>query len=302
MRVLITGGAGFIGSNLVSALQNKADITILDNLRTGSLENLRGLKYMFIGGSITNKTAVSVAMRDIDYVFHLAALTSVQESITNIEECVDINSYGLLNVLECANTNNVKKVIFASSAAVYGDAIAIETSTVNPKSPYAITKLKGEIYTNLNSSNNISFRFFNVFGPNQAASNDYSSVIPIFINKALNNKTICINGDGEQTRDFIFVNDIVNALIYSTRNDMSGVYNIGYGNSISINELANSIITFTNSNSRITHTDAKHGEVLHSCSKINKLLSTGYTFTNSFEEGLKKTINNIVDNQYTNCK
>jgi len=293
MRILITGGAGFIGSNLAALLQDKADITILDNLRTGSLDNLRGLKYRFIGGSINNKSAIKAAMKDIDYVFHLAALTSVQESITNIEECVEINSYGILNVLECARYNKVKKVIFASSAAVYGDDLTIETCTAKPKSPYAITKLKGELYTTLNNANNTSFRFFNVFGPKQSVNSDYASVIPIFISKALRGEDIVIYGDGQQTRDFIFVKDIVNALYYATYTDMPGIYNIGYGSSITINELANSIIRLTGSNSRIIHAPTKSGEVLHSRSNNAKLYYTGFTFTSSFDEGLKETIKEI---------
>ena len=293
MRILITGGAGFIGSNLTALLQGKADVTVLDNLRTGSLDNLQGLNYNFVGGSITNRSAVNAAMKNIDCVVHLAALTSVQESIQNIEECVEINSSGLLNVLECAQNANVKKVIFASSAAVYGDTLPTETSLLKPESPYAITKLKGEMYVSMYSECSVSFRFFNVFGPKQSPNTTYASAIPLFIKQALNDEDITIYGTGEQTRDFVFVDDIVSAIWYAINNSITGTYNVSYGKSTTINNLVNKILELTKSKSNVIHAAANQGEVMHSCGDNKKIQEQGFRFTTSFERGLIKTIKSI---------
>ena len=172
MKILITGGAGFIGSHIVEMYQGRAEeIRILDNLRTGYLHNLEGLEHTFIEGSVTDRELVKKAVEGVDYIFHLAALVSVPESMEKPGECVDINVHGLLNVLEEASAAGVKKLVFASSAAVYGDNPSVpktETMIPEPRSPYAITKVDGEYYLgmfqNEGKLETAAIRFFNVFG------------------------------------------------------------------------------------------------------------------------------------------
>ena len=218
MRVLITGGAGFIGSHLVEHFQGKADVRVLDSLRSGYRANLEGFDVEFIEGDIRDRKAVDAAMKDVDYVFHLAAMISVPESMTKITECIEINNTGMINVLESAAENGVKKLCFSTSAAIYGDnpvVPKVETMFPEPKSPYAITKLDGEYYCGMFTKEGrlqtACLRYFNVFGPRQDPKSAYAAAVPIFIAKALNNEDITVFGDGEQTRDFVFVKDVVAA-------------------------------------------------------------------------------------------
>jgi len=193
MKILVTGGAGFIGSHIVEHYQESgAEIRVLDNLRTGYRHNLDGLRHHFIEGSVTDRALVRQAVDGVDYVFHLAAMVSVPESMANPGECVDINVHGLLNVLEEAAAAGVRKLVFASSAAVYGDNPTVpktETMLPEPKSPYAITKLDGEHYLGLFQREGLletaALRFFNVFGPRQDPNSAYAAAVPIFIRKAL---------------------------------------------------------------------------------------------------------------------
>ncbi|MDH3981948.1 MAG: NAD-dependent epimerase/dehydratase family protein, partial [Kiritimatiellaceae bacterium] len=212
MRVLVTGGAGFIGSHIVEHFQGKANVRVLDNLRTGYLKNLEGMDHEFIEGSIMDRGVVRTAVEGVDYIFHMAAMISVPESMGKPIECVEINTTGTLVVLEEAAKAGVKKMCFSSSAANYGDnpvVPKIETMLPEPKSPYAITKLDGEYYCDLfNREGKLAtgvMRYFNVFGPRQDPGSAYAAAVPIFIDKAVKNETITIFGDGEQTRDFIYV-------------------------------------------------------------------------------------------------
>ncbi len=223
MKILITGGAGFIGSHIAELYQSLAkEIRILDNLRTGYRHNLEGLRHTFIEGSVTDRDLVRKAVEGVDYVFHMAALVSVPESMAKPGECVDINVHGLLNVLEEASAAGVRKLVYASSAAVYGDNPTVpklETMLPEPKSPYAITKLDGEYYLgmfqNQGSLETAAIRFFNVFGPRQDPKGAYAAAVPIFIEKALRGEDITVFGDGGQTRDFIYVKDIAGALAFA---------------------------------------------------------------------------------------
>ena len=297
MRVLITGGAGFIGSHIAEYFNGKAEIRIFDNLRTGYKHNLDGLDVEFIEGDICDRAAVKAAMQGVDYVFHLAAMVSVPESMFKPGECVDINVHGLLNVLEEAAAAGVKKLCFSTSAAIYGDNPVVpklETMIPEPKSPYAITKLDGEYYckmfTQEGKLQTACLRYFNVFGPRQDPKSAYAAAVPIFIEKALNNEDLTIFGDGEQTRDFVFVKDVVAANAFFAQSEFTGVHNIAYGGKITINDLASEIIRLTNSKSKIIHLPERAGDVKHSMAAVDKLKATGFVPNHTFAEALAYTI------------
>ncbi len=299
MKILITGGSGFIGSHIVEHYQDTADeIRVLDNLRTGYRKNLDGLKHVFLEGSVTDREAVAKAVEGIDYVFHLAALVSVPESMAKPGECVDINVHGLLNVLEASVAAGVKKLVFASSAAIYGDNPTVpklESMLPEPKSPYAITKLDGEYYLDLftreRGLETAAIRFFNVFGPRQDPKGAYAAAVPIFIEKALKGEDITVHGDGEQTRDFIYVKDIVGALSFAVETPgVTGVFNAGYGGQMTINDLASKIITSAGSASKVIHGAERAGDVKHSRSSADKLRSAGWQPVHPLDEALAKTL------------
>lgn len=296
-RILITGGSGFIGSHIAEYFNGKAEIRILDNLRSGYRRNLDGLDVEFIEGDVRDRAAVARAMEGCDHVFHLAAMVSVPESMFKIEECVDINVNGLLVVLEESAKAGVEKLCFSSSAAIYGDnpvVPKVETMLPEPKSPYAITKLDGEFYCNLFTQNGklktACLRYFNVFGPRQDPKSAYAAAVPIFTAKAVAGEDLTVFGDGEQTRDFIYVKDIVEANVFMAEHDFTGVYNIAYGGSITINDLVARIVKVTNSRSRIVHLDERPGDVKHSMAAVDRLRSTGFRPKHSFDAGMEETI------------
>lgn len=299
MKILVTGGSGFIGSHIVQHYQGLAEeIRVLDNLRTGYRKNLDGLKCTFIEGSVTDRELVRKAVQDVDYIFHLAALVSVPESMAKPDECVNINVHGLLNVLGEAAAAGVKKLVLASSAAIYGDNPTVpklETMLPEPKSPYAITKLDGEYYLNMFQQEGrletAALRFFNVFGPRQDPKGAYAAAVPIFIEKAVKNEDIIIFGDGGQTRDFIFVKDIVGALVFAAETPgVTGVFNAGYGGQITIEDLATGLIKAANSSSKILHAPERAGDVRHSRASADKLLNAGWVPRHSLDEGLNATL------------
>jgi UDP-glucose 4-epimerase len=298
MKILVTGGAGFIGSHIVEHYQKRAsEIRVLDNLRSGYRHNLDGLAHTFIEGPVTDRALVREALRDVDLVFHLAALVSVPESMRKPLECVAINVCGLLNVLEESAAAGVRKLVFASSAAIYGDNPVVpklETMTPEPMSPYAITKLDGEYYLDLfqreGRLQTAALRFFNVFGPRQDPKGAYAAAVPIFIEKAVRGDDLTIFGDGAQTRDFIYVKDIVGALAFAAENPaVTGVFNAGYGGQITINQLAAEIIATAGSGSRVIHAPERPGDVRHSRASADKLLAAGWRPQHTIEEGLAAT-------------
>jgi UDP-glucose 4-epimerase len=298
MRILITGGSGFIGSHLVEHFQGFADVVVFDNLRSGHRSNLDGLAHTFIQGSVTDRATVDQAMQGVDFVFHLAAMISVPESMERPHECAEINVLGLLNVLESATAAGVKKLVLASSAAIYGDnpvVPKVETMFPEPKSPYAITKLDGEYYLEMfrreGKLDTASLRFFNVFGPRQDPKSAYAAAVPIFMQKAFAGEDITIFGDGEQTRDFIYVKDIVAALVHAaTHPDLHGTHNVGYGDSMTVNDLATRILRLSGSSSEIVHLPERPGDVKHSRASIDKLLATGFRHVSSLDQGLIETL------------
>lgn len=298
MRVLVTGGAGFIGSHIVEHFQGQADVVVLDNFRSGFRKNLDGLQCRLIEGSITDPAAVRQAVQGVDYIFHLAAMISVPESMTKPRECVEINTQGTLIVLEEAARAGVKKLCLSSSAAIYGDNPKLpktEDMLPEPKSPYAVTKLDGEYYCRMFHDEGwiktACMRYFNVFGPRQDPKSQYAAAVPIFIDKAVRNDPITIFGDGLQTRDFVFVKDVVAANVFlATRPELTGVYNVACGGTITIKQLAEKIVALTSSHSQIRYAAERAGDIKHSKADVAKIQSAGFAPMNRFEDGLSQTI------------
>jgi len=295
MRVLITGGAGFIGSHLAEHFQGRASVRIIDNLRSGFRKNLDGLDAEFIEGSILDRPLVQAAVKEVDYVFHLAAMVSVPESVSRPQECVDINVTGLLNVLEESARAGVRKLCFCSSAAVYGNNPTVpkrEEMLPEPRSPYAVTKLDGEYYCNQFSETGrletTALRFFNVFGPRQDPNGAYAAAVAIFFQRALAGKPITIHGDGGQTRDFISVKDIVAALDFvANKSGLTGVYNVGYGEQLTVLELAQRILALTGSKSPILFEAERAGDVRHSRASVDRLRAAGFRPKGNLQSGLE---------------
>jgi UDP-glucose 4-epimerase len=237
-------------------------------------------------------------MAGVDYVFHLAAMVSVPESMEKPIECTEINTIGTLIVLEEAARAGVKKLTFSTSAAIYGDnpvTPKVETLFPEPKSPYAITKLDGEYYcgmfTREGRLQTACLRYFNVFGPRQDPKSQYAAAVPIFVDKAVRNEPITIYGDGEQTRDFIYVKDVVAAnVFFATQSDQTGVFNVAYGQRITINDLARTICRLTGSKSEIRYAPPRAGDVKHSLAAVDKLRAAGFAPRGSLAEGLEATV------------
>lgn len=300
-KILVTGGSGFIGSHVVEHYEGKADVVVLDNFRTGKRENLAGLSCEIVEGSILDRPLLKEVIRGVDAVVHLAALVSVPESMECPAETVDINIHGLLNVLEASRTAGVAKLCFASSAAVYGEIAEspkVETMRPDPRSPYAITKLDGEYYCALYAREGwletACLRFFNVFGPRQDPKSAYAAAVPIFAERALRHESLTIHGDGEQTRDFIYVKDIAGALAFLAESPgILGVFNAGYGGSLSINQLVERILGLTASRSEVIHGPVRSGDVRHSSANAEKLRGVGWQPLFDLDGGLEMTIRNL---------
>jgi UDP-glucose 4-epimerase len=299
MKILVTGGAGFIGSHIVEHFTNAgAQVRVLDNLRSGFKANIEKFNVDFIEGSITDGKILKKAVENIDYVFHLAAMISVPESMLKPNECVEINTQGTLNVLRACADAGVKKLVFSSSAAIYGDNPTIpkkETMFPEPKSPYAVTKLDGEYYCKMFDTEGwlktACLRYFNVFGPRQNPKSQYAAAVPIFVYKAIHNEEIVIFGDGQQTRDFIYVKDIANANAFlATHDNCNGVYNCANGRSITIKDLAEKIIRITGSKSKISYAPPRAGDVKHSVADTQNINSIGCKMMTDFDTGLANTI------------
>jgi len=297
MKYVITGGAGFIGSHIAEYLSEEGhDVTILDSLRTGFEKNLEGLNVHFEKGDIRDEKLVEKLAENANGIFHLAALVSVPESLLKIRECIDINTIGTLNILEAAKNNPGCKVVLSTSAANYGDnpiSPKVETMAPEPMTPYAITKLDGEYYLKMYLDQykvpTASLRYFNVFGPRQNPKSAYAAAVPIFINKALQNQPITIYGDGLQTRDFIYVKDVVKANILASQVG-DETYNVALGHSTSILELAVKIIEITNSKSEIIFLNERPGDIKHSKANPSKFNQLGFKPQYSIEKALEETI------------
>ncbi len=300
MKVVITGGAGFIGSHLVEYwLGEGAEVHILDNFRSGRRENTALFPEARLHeSSITDRDAVFEILKGADYVHHLAAMISVPESMDKPLECVEINVNGLINILDAAREHGVKKVVHSSSAAVYGDnPVSPKTTDMRPepKSPYGITKLDGEYYLDMYHEafglGTVSLRYFNVFGPRQDPKSQYAAAIPIFVNRALKNEDLVIFGDGEQTRDFVYVKDVVQANVLAATGGASGRFNVANGYAISIRELCSLIIRTTHSKSKIVFADERPGDIKHSLAAVEETKKVlGFEPRFDLIEGLTETI------------
>lgn len=296
-KYVITGGAGFIGSHIAEYLAKEGhQVTILDSLRTGFEHNLNGLNVDFIKGDIRDENVVNEVVNGASGVFHLAALVSVPESLLKIRECIEINTIGTINILEAAKNNTGCKVVLSTSAANYGNNPVlpkVETMFPEPMTPYAITKLDGEYYLKMYLDQyqvpTASLRYFNVFGPRQNPASAYAAAVPIFINKALQNEPITIYGDGSQTRDFIYVKDVVKANILASQKG-NETYNVALGHSTSVLELAEKIIKITNSKSQIKFLEERPGDIKHSKANPEKFNQLGFKPEYTIEKALEETI------------
>ena len=297
MKVLITGGCGFIGSNIAHELSMKHEVTIIDNLSTGREANIEDLDVEFVQGSVTDMDVLKKSFKDVDYVFHQAALPSVQRSIEDPIRANDVNVGGTLNVLVAARDAGVAKVIYASSSSVYGDTPELpkrEDMKPDPKSPYAVTKLTGEYYCGIFNEiyglKTVCLRYFNVYGPKQDPSSDYAAVIPKFVNCILAGESPIIYGDGGQTRDFTFVRDVVQANLLAMETDAIGVFNVATGQRISVNDLADMIMEITGNHVDCMHNEPRAGDVRDSLGDISRASGFGYAPRYGMENGLAETI------------
>jgi nucleoside-diphosphate-sugar epimerase len=301
-RVLVTGGAGFIGSHLVRGLAGRGEqVRVLDDLSTGSEDNLAGVSgdLEFVKGDVRDPGTCRRAAQGCRAVFHLAAMPSVQGSIEDPALAHDINVGGTLNILEACRQGGAEKFILASSTAVYGDAAgvpAIESSPARPLSPYALHKLVGEQYATLYSRlfglETVSLRYFNIFGPSQDPTGAYAAAIPLFMEAAAAGLPVTVYGDGEQTRDFTYVDNVVSANLRALdAEDLGGrVLNIGTGRGLSVNELLRLMEKVTGKALNRRLAPERRGEVRHSAADIKLAADVlGYDIGTELEQGLQLT-------------
>jgi UDP-glucose 4-epimerase len=302
-RILVTGGAGFIGSHVVAILVGEGNkVRVLDNLSTGEGENLAcaGSRVTLIESDVRDLNSTMRAAKGVDCIIHEAALASVTRSVEDPLHSNEVNITGTLNVLIAAKESGVKRVVFASSSAVYGEGTTLlksERMTCKPLSPYGVQKLCGELYCKVFSRNfgveTVILRYFNVFGPRQNPDSQYSAVIPIFIRKMLRGERPVILGDGKQMRDFIYVDNVARATVEASRvNGVSGrVFNIGCGRGISLNKLVDAINRILGTHLEPRYDSPRPGDVRDSVADLQLTRKElGYRVTVSFEEGLARTI------------
>ncbi|MBD0294752.1 MAG: SDR family oxidoreductase [Flavisolibacter sp.] len=308
MRILVTGGAGFIGANLVKDLldtEQVEKVVVLDNLATGSLKNIEEFapnkKFSFIQGDIRNYETCLNAFTAVDAVSHQAALGSVPRSIKDPLTTNEVNITGTLNVFTAAKEKGIKRIVYAASSSTYGDHPGlpkVEDKIGNPISPYAVTKyvneLYAKVYANVYGLELIGLRYFNVFGPKQNPQGPYAAVIPIFLKAVLDNEPPVINGDGEHSRDFTYVSNVIQAnkqaLFTQKKEALNQVYNIACGRQTSLNELFEIIKSIAGSDLAPRYGPERSGDIKHSCADISKAAALlDYQPNVSVRDGLKKT-------------
>lgn len=305
-KVIVTGGAGFIGSHLSEELVKQGShVIILDDLSSGKKANIDKLiastiykgSVEFVQNSVTNLPVLQTLFQKADYVFHLAAIASVPSSISDPLFSHEVNLSGTLNVLLAARDNNIKKVVFISSAAVYGDTPILpqrEDMLPNPKSPYAVNKLTGEYYCKVFQDvyglNSVCLRYFNVYGPRQDPNSQYAAVVPKFVDLVVNGRSPIIFGNGEQIRDFVFVRDAALAAIMAAESNATGVFNIASGKKISINKLVQLVLEVAGKDLEPVYQDSRSGDIMHSLADISKARTFGYLPRYNLEEGLREII------------
>jgi UDP-N-acetylglucosamine 4-epimerase len=307
-RFLVTGGAGFIGSNIVEYLlrYNAGKVVALDNLATGFRDNIEAFSsrknFQFIEGDICNVDTCHEACKGIDFVLHQAALGSVPRSIQNPLATHTVNSTGFLNVLVAARDAGVKRIVYASSSSVYGDSPElpkVEERIGKPLSPYAVSKLTNELYAAIFGTTYnmeiIGLRYFNIFGPKQNPAGEYAAAIPLFIDGLMQNKAVFINGDGEQTRDFTFVENAVQANIRAAFSKHpsapGGIFNIAVGEKISVNSLFFTLKKLSGSSLDPSYRASRQGDVRDSLADISKAAEVlDYKPSVKVEQGLAQTL------------
>lgn len=303
MKYLITGGAGFIGSNLAVELLNRGQqVRVLDNFATGRRKNVEPIKdkIELIEGDLRSYHIVREAVDGMDFILHQGALPSVPRSIKDPITTNEVNVVGTLNILNAAVDSGVKRVVFASSSSIYGDSERLpkqEDMIPNPLSPYAVSKLASEkycqVFARIYKLHTVSLRYFNVFGPRQDPTSQYSAVIPKFIRAILTKKQPVIFGDGLQSRDFTFVKNVVEANILATQADFPGgmVFNCACHERIDLNQLVQHINEITGESIQPLYSEARPGDVKHSFADIERIQKyLGYEPQVLFREGLKRTV------------
>ncbi|MFZ0391554.1 MAG: SDR family oxidoreductase [Calditrichia bacterium] len=304
MKYLVTGGGGFIGSNLVAALLKKGhQVRVLDNFATGRRQNLQPFMndIELIEGDLRSYHIVRQAVDSMDFVLHQGALPSVPRSINDPITSNEVNVGGTLNILDAAVDAGIKRVVFASSSSIYGDSERLpkqEEMLPNPLSPYAVSKMAGEkycqVFARIYNLHTVALRYFNVFGPRQDPASQYSAVIPKFITAILQDRQPVVYGDGKQSRDFTFVENVVNANILATESDFAPgmVFNCACHERIDLNYLVQSINKIAGKEIQPQYSDPRPGDVKHSFADIERIREhMGYEPAVLFEEGLRRTIN-----------
>jgi nucleoside-diphosphate-sugar epimerase len=300
---LITGGAGFIGANLAEKLVAAGErVRILDDFSTGTRDNLAAIakNVEVVEGDIRNRDTVRRAMEGIAYVSHQAALRSVPRSVDDPLSSDEVNTQGTLNVLVAARDAKVRRVVYASSSSVYGDSPVLpkgEDQPVMPISPYAVSKLAGELYcrvfTRLYGLETVGLRYFNVFGPKQSPDSKYAAVVPLFVRSALAGEPLEVHGDGEQSRDFTYIENVVlaNQLAFTAPKAAGEAFNVACGERHSVVGVAHVIERLLGCKVTIRHTPSRAGDVRHTLASIEKAESLlGYRPVIGFEEGMRRTI------------
>jgi UDP-glucose 4-epimerase len=328
IKAVVTGGAGFIGSHIADKCVERGwQVTILDNLSTGRMENInllinaitqgtsdkskRNTKLQdenqvqnfceFVYGSITDLPVLQHIFKGADYIFHEAAMVSVPGSIEEPVLSHETNLTGTLNVLLAAREAGVKKVVFASSSAVYGDTSVLykrEDSLPKPQSPYAVNKLAAEYYCRVFEEvyglRTVCLRYFNVYGPRQRPDSDYAAVIPRFIRMIREGNPPIIYGDGAQTRDFVFVKDVASTNILVAESDATGIFNVGTGESTNINQLSSIILAIFNRNDiKSVHARERPGDIKNSLADVTRIKDLGYLPEYGLQDGLREIIKGV---------
>jgi UDP-glucose 4-epimerase len=299
---MVTGGAGFIGSHIVEEfLKDGAFVRVLDNFSSGKRENLETFRgnLEILEGDLRNTQAVKSAMRDVELVFHLAAFVSVPQSMADPETCFAVNVAGTVTLLEAARQAGVHKVVLSSSTAVYGDTDRFPTdeeTPLKPLSPYALSKQVNELYARLYTRTFnlpvIALRYFNVYGPRQRPDSDYAAAIPIFVRNLVAGEPITIYGDGKQSRDFIFVKDVVRANLMAAESDAAGeAFNICTGRETTLLDLLEELSEVSPRQPEVRFEASRPGDVYCSVGRPDKAATTlGFRATTSLAEGLAQTV------------
>lgn len=310
MRFLVTGGAGFIGSNIAKELVRMGEkVCIFDNFSTGKIDNLASIidGIEIVDGDVRDYWTVTKTVKNIDYIIHQAALPSVPRSVKNPLTSNAVNVDGTLNLLEAARLSGVKKFVMASSSSVYGETVELpkhEDMSPAPLSPYAVTKLTNEhylrVYWKLYKFPTVALRYFNIFGPFQDPNSAYAAVFPKFIMALLNGEQPVVYGDGEQSRDFTYIDNCVQANLMAATNDniVGDCFNVACGCQYTLNEMLDILRDIIGTDIQAKYIAEREGDIKHSYASVSKLQEYGYKPKIQFKEGVRRTVE-FYKNQHT---